>query len=332
MIKTAFELKTVGALLNEKRKEKNLTYDQVSEIIKINPEYLEAIEHSDYSKFPSEVYVKGFLKNYAKYLGVDPEHASALYRREKEKALKYNAHKIGVAEKIKSKGYDLSISPARIFTVIALLLVFGTIFYIGLYVLDIFQDPKLELSKPIELSGGNRGEFITNDDTLELEGVSEIGNKLTINGQEYRVNSFEQFNLEIRLQEGNNDITIVGENQLKRKSEITLVVLYEPNENITDTGVNEIDGISEPELLQFNVRIEIIGEGAYLEARIDGELDTAKVYPVNEIVTYQPKDSFELFIPRTESINLFINNELQSLIASRVKFQIIDGNISRINV
>jgi len=327
MIKTAFELKTIGNLLEEKRKSKKLRYDEISEIIKINPEYLEALENADYTKFPSEVYVKGFLRNYSRFLGIDPDHALALYRREQEKSL--SAPKVKVTDKIKSKSLDLSITRGRILATIATFLAVLTIIYIGSYVFDIFQNPKLELRKPVEITANQTGEFISETDNLVLEGVSEIGNKLTINGQEYRVNSFEQFNVEIKLQEGTNDIRLVSENQLRRRSEILLTVLYNVQEpidpEITPTE-EEVETVA-----PISVRIEVIAEGAYLEAKVDNQLEAAKAFPVNEVVNFAAQEVFELFIPRTESINLFINNELQTITSPRLKYQVIDGRVSKIN-
>lgn len=327
MIKTAFELKTIGKLLEERRLSKKLRYDEIAEIIKINPEYLEALETANYSKFPSEVYVKGFLRNYARFLGIEPDHALALYRREQEISL--TNPKIKMTEKIKQKGLDLSITKNKVVTAVVIVITILTLLYIGSYVFNIFQNPRLELSKPIGLKAGQTGEYISPKDTLILEGVSEIGNKLTINGQEYRVNSFEQFNIEIKLQEGKNNIYLVSENQIRRKSEILLTVLYERQET---PDSKDIPTIEEPkEKAPISIRIEVIAEGAYLEAKIDNQLEVAKAFPVNEVITFSAQEVFELFIPRTESINLFINNELQTITSPRLKYKVIDGSVSKIN-
>ncbi len=327
MIKTAFELKTIGKLLEERRLSKKLRYDEIAEIIKINPEYLEALETANYSKFPSEVYVKGFLRNYARFLGIEPDHALALYRREQEISL--TNPKIKMTEKIKQKGLDLSITKNKVVTAVVIIITILTLLYIGSYVFNIFQNPRLELSKPIGLKAGQTGEYISPKDTLILEGVSEIGNKLTINGQEYRVNSFEQFNIEIKLQEGKNNIYLVSENQIRRKSEILLTVLYERQET---PDSKDIPTIEEPkEKAPISIRIEVIAEGAYLEAKIDNQLEVAKAFPVNEVITFSAQEVFELFIPRTESINLFINNELQTITSPRLKYKVIDGSVSKIN-
>lgn len=327
MIKTAFELKTIGKLLEERRLSKKLRYDEIAEIIKINPEYLEALETANYSRFPSEVYVKGFLRNYARFLGIEPDHALALYRREQEISLANP--KIKMTDKIKRKGLDLSITKNKIVTAIVIIITILTILYIGSYVFNIFQNPRLELSKPIELKAGQTGEYISQKDILLLEGISEIGNKLTINGQEYRVNSFEQFNIEIKLQEGKNNIYLISENQIRRKSEILLTVLYEKQET---PDLKDIPTIEETkEKAPISIRIEVIAEGAYLEAKIDNQLEVAKTFPVNEVITFSAQEVFELFIPRTESINLFINNELQTITSPRLKYKVIDGSVSKIN-
>jgi len=324
MIKTAFELKTVGKLLAEKRVAKKLSYDQISEIIKINPEYLEALEKTDYSKFPSEVYIKGFLRNYAKFLEIDPEHALALYRREQEKS--HAKPKLKVGEKIKAKKIDLSLTPGRIVASIAIFIAVLTIIYIGSYVADIFQSPELALTKPLAVGRNQVGTYTSFTEKLQLEGTSEIGSKLMINGQEYRVNSFEQFNVEITLQQGPNEIKIVSENQFGRKSEIILNVTFEK-----ELAVEPTTTISAENTNSITARIEVIGEGAYLEVKTDGELKTATAYPVNEVVEFSANESFELYIPRTESINLFINGLIQEVDSPRMKFVLLDGKVSKVN-
>jgi len=61
----------IGSLLKEKRESLGLTILDVANVLKINPTYIEAMEKGEIEKFPAEVYYKGFLKNYAKYLKVD---------------------------------------------------------------------------------------------------------------------------------------------------------------------------------------------------------------------------------------------------------------------
>lgn len=64
-------IEKIGKTLKEKRESLGLTIMDVSNVLKINPAYLEAIENGDLERFPAEVFLKGFLKSYAQYLKLD---------------------------------------------------------------------------------------------------------------------------------------------------------------------------------------------------------------------------------------------------------------------
>src|SRR4030095_114759 len=53
---------------------------------KIRVRYLSALERGDYRDLPGAVYTKGFLRNYAIYLGLDPEDVLRQWRRERGEA------------------------------------------------------------------------------------------------------------------------------------------------------------------------------------------------------------------------------------------------------
>ncbi len=50
---------------------------------KIRARYLGALERGDYKELPGAVYTKGFLRNYALYLGLDPDDVLLQWRRER---------------------------------------------------------------------------------------------------------------------------------------------------------------------------------------------------------------------------------------------------------
>jgi len=69
----------LGELLKEARQSKEVSLEEVEEELRIRKKYLQALEEEDFSIMPPEVYVKGFLRNYAIYLGLDPEEVRDLY-------------------------------------------------------------------------------------------------------------------------------------------------------------------------------------------------------------------------------------------------------------
>jgi len=69
----------IGDTLRQARIERGLSLEEIAEKTKIRSRYLEAIEAENFGVLPGRVYVKGFLRNYAKFLEVSPEPLVALY-------------------------------------------------------------------------------------------------------------------------------------------------------------------------------------------------------------------------------------------------------------
>ncbi|HEV2033747.1 MAG TPA: helix-turn-helix transcriptional regulator [Candidatus Dormibacteraeota bacterium] len=64
---------SLGAVLAERRGERGLTIEQVASATRIRAEYLRALEADQPGRLPAPVYAKGYLRTYARYLGLDPE-------------------------------------------------------------------------------------------------------------------------------------------------------------------------------------------------------------------------------------------------------------------
>jgi transcriptional regulator with XRE-family HTH domain len=64
-----------GRYLQAIRLEKKITLAQVAEETRIGTATLEAIENEDLGRLPPEVFLKGFLRAYAKAIGADPAEA-----------------------------------------------------------------------------------------------------------------------------------------------------------------------------------------------------------------------------------------------------------------
>jgi cytoskeletal protein RodZ len=62
---------TIGQRLKAEREEQHLTLEKVFEGTRIRIQYLQALEADDHSVMPSPVQARGYLRNYAAYLGLD---------------------------------------------------------------------------------------------------------------------------------------------------------------------------------------------------------------------------------------------------------------------
>lgn len=72
----------LGQRLKEERIAKNLTIDEIAKATKIQPQFITAIEQSNYKKLPSKAYAQGFVKNYISFLGLPLRDSLAMFRRE----------------------------------------------------------------------------------------------------------------------------------------------------------------------------------------------------------------------------------------------------------
>ena len=65
--------RVVGKKLRETREAQNLTLAQVADATHIRIRFLEAMETGNFSALPSQLQIKGFLRSYGGFLGLNPE-------------------------------------------------------------------------------------------------------------------------------------------------------------------------------------------------------------------------------------------------------------------
>lgn len=70
----------IGAVLEQRRLERGLSLKDVEQATKIRSRYLQGLEREDYGALPDAVYVQGFLKTYANFLGLDGDQLSREFR------------------------------------------------------------------------------------------------------------------------------------------------------------------------------------------------------------------------------------------------------------
>lgn len=134
-----------GELLERARREKGLSLRDVENATKIRTRYLEGLEQEDYSVLPDQVYVQGFLKTYANFLGLDGEELAQDFRERRaprrERGLNYERPRSSEFERPVMSPGGLAgaerrrISGTTILTIVLALilmtLVGGALYYVG---------------------------------------------------------------------------------------------------------------------------------------------------------------------------------------------------------
>lgn len=91
-------MKDIGKLLRQKREEKKLQIKTVHIKTHIPIKFINALEEGNINNFPAEVYILGFLRTYAKFLGLDDEKLIENYRNYKFETTKQEVQLINNAE------------------------------------------------------------------------------------------------------------------------------------------------------------------------------------------------------------------------------------------
>jgi cytoskeletal protein RodZ len=199
-------MRKVSDILREKREEKNLSLAQVSNDTKIKKEFLVAIEENRFYSLPSESYALGFVKNYAKYLGISASTIVPLFRRE------YKSSKIQVVPRFwKSQAKfnrKFFLNSKSFLFLLSLLLIFIYIFF---QYNSIIFPPGLSVSKP-----KNNQEIQGN--AVEIVGKTDPYATIYIDGDEAYVDLSGNFRKSIFVFSGDKKIEIVAKNRFGRET------------------------------------------------------------------------------------------------------------------
>ena len=95
--------KSVGTLLREARLAKKLSLAEAEQGTSIRRRYLEAIENDEYDKTPGEVFLKGMLRNYGNFLGLNGLELVQMYKASAAGTRKESVRSAGIREVDKVK-------------------------------------------------------------------------------------------------------------------------------------------------------------------------------------------------------------------------------------
>lgn len=208
-------MERVGDFLRKARVGKNISTKKVASETKIKESFILAIEGNDWEALPPATFVKGFIRNYAQFLGLSPETAVALFRREFNEAAR-SGHTRPFLTRLGPP--FLRVTPAR--------LVVGSFVLVTLFfVLYLFSQLRIFTGAPSlsVVSPANNATVSTT--TITLEGKTDPNSALRVNGQPFTVDTDGRFVGPIRLSEGLNEIEIVAQNKSGKETKVKRSVI-----------------------------------------------------------------------------------------------------------
>ncbi len=204
-------MKTAGQILQLARHSKKLELEDVARITRIRPQFLTFIEADDYSQLPSGTVTKGFVRNYSEFLGLNPDHVLAAFRRD------FVENKLGqiVPRALADPVGQRTFWTPRTTIIAAVTLVFTVfVIYLGYQYWSLTGPPSLQVVQP---SDGQK----TSEATILVTGATDPEATIAVGGQLVALDKGGQFSFRVPLNPGENKISIVATSKSGKTTTLT---------------------------------------------------------------------------------------------------------------
>lgn len=316
---------TIGSFLKRHRQNQGKDLDEVAEKTRIHASTLRAIEEGNPKALPAEVFTRGFIRNYARYLGLDPDEAMVWYIKE-NKGEARPTEKINVREVLAGE----VMAEARTFPFwrfIAFFLVAALLFLAGYFIsgfsnsflpsIETFTSdaqPQTLVGQPTpqtapetgetgtESGAGNRGaeqappvtQSGTNDSALSLPGnVGQLAEPQNIEGEQGR---------EVKKKADDLKPVIIS-STLKENPAPQAVTTPPPASTASsESSVAKDPGMNYVLAAKFT-------EKTWLSVQIDQEKVKSFIYQPGDHAVWQAGEKISLFVGNAGGIVLTLNGK-----------------------
>lgn len=262
-------MESLGHKLREAREKHNYTLEQIARDTNISKGYLEALEEENFGVIPGDTYVLGFLRNYAEYLGLNPEELVGLYRnlRIQEQPMPMSELLQGARPRPRSRA-------------VAVILAVAVVAAVGVFLLVRYVLPRggeAAARQDEARPAASPGEFVLSDEAITRWYSQGETVSVPIDGEHYRV-SFSAIGdrLTLKVPGGTIDLTVGQTRQLDLDGDMANDIRTQLND-LDVTGSNRRANLS---IFKLPKTGQIAPEGLVAEAP---EGATAAVGPAGTV-------------------------------------------------
>jgi cytoskeletal protein RodZ len=197
-----------GEKLQQARLKKGLSLEDVAKSTKIKTEFLSFIESGEYQKLPSPSYASGFVRNYARFLGLPDEEILALFRREFDEEKAYKVLPKGFEN---AQGFPLlkfKVRQAVLISVVILIIFVG---YLLWQYRDAFLNPPLQITSPLNGT--------VSSSQIKVAGKTDANATVYVDQDVVSVDQNGNFEKVINVFPGEADITVRVVNKFAKVTE-----------------------------------------------------------------------------------------------------------------
>jgi cytoskeletal protein RodZ len=208
---------TLGEKLRQAREERGITISEVAEQTRISSLYLECIENNEYKILPGGIFNKGFVKSYAKYVGIDEQEAlrdyTALMSEQGEGG--NEEHKTYRPEVLTDDQSRSTSIPTIIFALIILALLAGGIFALVRYYQDSLQNQPAANNSNSNKNGNTSNTNSNTNVSAPIPATNEIKAEFKAGAEEISLTYWIDGKPATKLLTANSSLTLDAPQNLK---------------------------------------------------------------------------------------------------------------------
>ncbi len=338
-------MKSAGNILKQAREEKKISQAKVAEDTHFTLRQIEALENDNFSIFPGETYALGFLRAYANYLQLNPDHVIQVYRssriEESEIPIKELTKPVGPGH-----GEMIGGNAKTIFMAGSVILILAA----GILLLATGKKGNTSQTKTVE--NGSLKSYLANSDLVPAEKTENVrlesGQTSAIispgGGIDFSLQNTEVFiilrKLEkpegaparaefeiypgktiVPLEEGAS--TEIGGERFSSRFKLTFdtatlntvkILVQNLGEVAEATAVTEAepDNIANPSNFIIHLEAEFTGRN-YIDSFVDGKPGKKGMMSPGSRIQYEANNSIQLTVGDAGAVRIFINGKEESL-------------------
>lgn len=213
---------TLGEKLRQAREARDISISEVAEQTRISPSYLESIENDDYRPLPGGIFNKGFVKSYAKAVGVDETEALADYARliAEQEGSQYSDEPKTYRPEVLT---DDSRSSSTLLTIIFAVVILGLMTWGILSLVNYIQENPLQTVTPANTNNSTNSTANSNINSNTADATSTPSNAPSMN------------NLKVEFKTSGEPISLASVSDGKKESKLLTPetsASFEPKESL----------------------------------------------------------------------------------------------------
>ncbi len=292
-----------GLYLKHERELRGVALEEIAETTKIHIRFLEALENNDFDNMPGEVFVKGYIRSYAKVIGFDSEEMVNAYDESVGKDRREEIEKVQVInEKFLSRKKAMA---GYVFGGIALVVIFSLGYLI---VENIINESKIERVE--RLPAGEPSSFENPSTSAPTNSIPEAtraeSNKQEATGAEPEP--------PVEPSEPEGDKKAVSETPIEsavteKISDLSEkpVIIQQVIENPALLGATD-QSLPEPDAKSLHLKIEVQGN-SWFNLTVDDSKEEDFILPGGSTKNIYGREKIRLTIGNRNGTHLFLNGQ-----------------------